>query len=91
MGHVPDPNLKAGAQGDEPEIDWPKLGRNVEQIAKALKSLEAGGLNRHAIIALIHDDTRIAKRDIKTILDSLASMRDTFFHKPKKGVRRGRR
>lgn len=84
------PRARPVLEPPEEEVDLPKLGENVAKIQKALASLEAGGLNRRGIITLIHEDTKIARRDIDRVLLSLGGLRTLFFHQPRKRRPSGR-
>lgn len=46
------------------------LAEAVVRIADGVHKLSESGLNEKAIIVLIHDRTKISKRDIKTVLDA---------------------
>lgn len=54
------------------------LAEAVIKISEALHSLEKSGLNRRAIVALIHDKTHISKVTTETILDSLARLKGWY-------------
>ena len=50
------------------------LASAIVNIGNAAKKLGDSGLNEKAIIALLHDATKLPKRDIKTVLDSLKQL-----------------
>ena len=82
---------KLGAEPEE-EVDFAKLGKNADAIAKSLTRLEKGGMTRNAVVALIYDDTKMARRDIHAVLNSLQGLRAKYFPAPKgKGRATGRR
>jgi transcriptional regulator CtsR len=54
------------------------LADAIVRISEAFTKLSASGLNRDAIIILLHDHTKISKRDIKLILDSLSRLRGWY-------------
>jgi hypothetical protein len=56
------------------------LAEAITRISESLTKLSASGLNRDAIIILLHDHTKIAKRDIKIILESLSRLRGWYCH-----------
>lgn len=50
----------------------------IADVSGSLKRLEKSGLNRKAVIALIADDTKLAKGTIKSVLDSLGDLAKTY-------------
>lgn len=64
----------------EPEIAAePKdLSEAVERISDAMKTLLKSGLNRRAIVVLLHDSTKIPKRDIEAVLSGLETLKKTY-------------
>lgn len=54
------------------------LAEAITRISESFTRLSASGLNRDAIIVLLHDHTKISKRDIKLILDSLTRLRGWY-------------
>lgn len=50
------------------------LAKAIVNIGSAAKKLGDSGLNEKAIITLLHDATKLPKRDIKTVLDSLKQL-----------------
>lgn len=54
------------------------LAEAITRISESFAKLSASGLNREAIIVLVHDHTKISKRDIKLILDSLSRLRGWY-------------
>ena len=54
------------------------LAEAIIRIGESFKKLQESGLNRDAVIVLIHDYTKIPKRDIKLVLESLAKMRGWY-------------
>ena len=55
---------------------------NVDALTKAMEHFIAGGLNRKALITLLHDKTKVAKRTISLILDGIENMPDDYFDPP---------
>ena len=47
------------------------LAEAIVRIGSGLKALRASGLNEKAIIVLVHDQTKIAKKTIKAVFDAL--------------------
>jgi len=54
------------------------LATAIVQISDSVKRLYDSGLNRHAVVALVADDTRLGKKTIETVLDSLLDLRKTY-------------
>jgi len=50
------------------------LAEGVRKIEKAMKEFIVSGLNRRALVVLLHDSTGVAKRDINSILDGLEGL-----------------
>jgi hypothetical protein len=54
------------------------LTQAIMQISGSLEALLKSGLNRRAIIVLLHDETGVNKREITKIIDSLPKLKDWF-------------
>lgn len=54
------------------------LAEAIVRIGDAVEKLNKSGLNRKAIEVLLHDATKVARRDIKIILDSLPRLRGWY-------------
>jgi hypothetical protein len=54
------------------------LASSIVQIGDAVKKLYDSGLNRHAVVALLADDTKLGKKTIETVLDSLLDLRKRY-------------
>lgn len=65
-------------QDEEEEIPQEILAEAIVNISKAFKSLAKSGLNRRAIVALIHDNSRIAKRIIEMVLNNLEALKENY-------------
>jgi hypothetical protein len=63
--------------------DAKKLAASIEKIDKAMKEFNSSGLNRKAIVVLLHDFTEVSKRDINTILDGLEDLGRLYLEKSK--------
>lgn len=50
------------------------LAEAIVRIGSAMKALKASGLNEDAIIVLLHDKTKVAKRTIKTVLRAMRQL-----------------
>lgn len=54
------------------------LAKCIVEISEAMQKLLSSGLNRRAIIALIHDRSKINKSDICIILNNLEALREDY-------------
>lgn len=54
------------------------LAEAITRVSDGFTKLQASGLNKAAIVVLLHDSTKISKRDIVTILDSLARLKGWY-------------
>jgi hypothetical protein len=54
------------------------LAEAVVRIGENMEKLEKSGLNRRGVIALVYDYTKIPKRDIEAVLDSLSKLRGWY-------------
>lgn len=54
------------------------LAEAIIRIGESLNTLQKNGLNRKAIEILIHAQTKVAMRDIRTVLDALPRLRGWY-------------
>lgn len=50
----------------------------IRKISECMESLTRSGLNRAAVIVLLKEETRLGKREIGMVLDSLAELEDRY-------------
>ena len=55
-----------------------EIAHEVEKIQEAFIALRDSRLTRRAVVLLVHDMTKIGKRDIEKMLDSLPHLADHF-------------
>lgn len=61
------------------------IAESIIAISQAMKTICASRLSRKALVALIHDQSRIGKRDIEIVLNNLECLeRDWLKPKPAK-------
>jgi hypothetical protein len=60
------------------DVTYKNLADAVVTISKAMKRLTKSGLNRKAIVVLIADDTRLPRRDINAVLDSIETLAEVY-------------
>lgn len=61
---------KITQQAEVPEVPTEVLAQHIEQISKAMSEINHGPLEKDTIILLIHDVTKLPRRDIKKVLDA---------------------
>lgn len=54
------------------------LAEAIVRIGEAAEKLRSSGLNETAIIVLMHDYTKLPKRDIKLVLDSMRKLKGWY-------------
>lgn len=62
----------------EPPESKEILAEAIVRISNGFTKLQASGLNKAAIVALLYDSTKISKRDIVAILDGLARLKGWY-------------
>lgn len=60
------------------QISREVLAQTIVDISTSMKRLLASGLNRKAIIILIHDQSRIGKREIELVLNNLDALAEDY-------------
>lgn len=65
-------------QDDEKPIEKKILAQALVDMSKSMKSLLASGLNRQAIVILIHDRSKIGKTHIEIVLNNLEALREDY-------------
>jgi len=71
----------AKTEAQLPEItpnDAKSLAEAIRKIDKAVKTLVESGLNRKALVVLLHEETGVARRDINGVLDGLENLGAAF-------------
>ena len=59
-----------------------EIAEEIEKLSKVFTALEDSRLSRRALVLLIHDMTKVGKRDIETLLDALPNLADHFLEEP---------
>lgn len=72
--------LKVVQHPDKP-VQAEILAQAIVDVADGVRRMNASRLSRDAIVTLIHDKSRIAKRDIEIILVHLDSLEATWLKK----------
>ena len=60
------------------DVTHKNLADAVVAISKAMKRLTKSGLNRKAVVVLIADDTKLPRRDINAVLDSIDTLAEVY-------------
>lgn len=70
-------NIKIIKNEEKPE-PTEILAEAVIRISENFEKLQKNGLNKRAIIVLIYDYTKVPKRDIELVLESLAKLKGWY-------------
>ncbi len=62
----------------EKPVERNVLAQAIVDIAAAMKKLTYGGVNRDAIVILVHDQTKLPKRDIVAVFNALQDLERQF-------------
>lgn len=54
------------------------LAKDIEAAGEALRKLLNSGLNRYAIVTLVAQETKVPKRSIERVIDSLSNLHRTY-------------
>lgn len=65
------------AEGDEP-LPYEVIEQSIVAIADAMKRIGDTRLTRRAIVTLIHAESKVPKRDIEIVLNTLEMMERTW-------------
>ncbi len=58
--------------------DAAALADAVRRIDEGMQSIAESGLNRRALVVLLHASTKVTKRDINAVLNGLECLRDAY-------------
>jgi hypothetical protein len=76
------PRIKIEIQQDpEAPIAAEVIAKAIIDIDASAKAILTAGLKYETIVTLIHDHSRLSKRDIRLVLNNLADMRQTWCSK----------
>jgi len=65
-------------QNDDAPVAAEVLATAIIDISDAMRKVNTSGLKRKAIVALIHDQSKISKRAIEIVLNNLESLRQDW-------------
>jgi thiamine monophosphate kinase len=69
---------KINVQQPEPPIPAEVMAQAIIDISDGMKKLSNSGLKRKAVVALIHDQSKISKRHIEIVLNNLECLRQDW-------------
>lgn len=69
-------------QPDADEIPTEVLAQHIQQVSESMAQINRGRLKKDTIILLIHDITKLPRRDIKKVLDACEVLGNVYV-KPK--------
>ncbi len=75
------PQLKVVTNDQNPE-PFEIIAESILAIAKGMEALQKSRLQRKVIVTLIHDQSRLGKRDIEMVLNNLQDLARDYL-KPK--------
>lgn len=58
-------------QPPEPEVAVEVIATSLQSIAKAMQEIDNTRLSRRALVALIHDHSKVSKKTIEVVLNNL--------------------
>jgi hypothetical protein len=65
-------------QPAEEEVPIEILASSIVSIAKAMKKISESRLKLETVVTLLHDHTKVSKREIRFILNSLDALEEIF-------------
>lgn len=57
------------------EEDFSRIAQAIGRISDAGRALQNSGLTRAAVLTLLHDSTKLSKRDIGIVLDEIENLK----------------
>lgn len=70
--------VKVTQKPDVPEVPVEVFAQAIVDIAAAMRRIEGGRLNRAGLVVLLHDRTKVPRRDINYVLNGLLSLERTY-------------
>jgi len=65
------------------EINLEEIAQDIQELSKIGEKLKNSRLNERAVILLIQSETKLPKRDIKYVLDTLPQLEKLYLKKEK--------
>lgn len=65
----------------ENEVSPEVLASSILKISDAMEQLHKSGLNEEAVIVLLHDKTKVAKKTIKLVMHSIRQLSTTYCYR----------
>lgn len=63
---------------EDTEISEEDLVEAIKKISASAQALAKSGLNRRAIVALVHDRSKVAKKTIEIVLNNLEDLAEHY-------------
>lgn len=70
-------NVRVKKSEEKPETKE-ILAEAIVRLGESVKKLDQNGYNRHAIVVLLQDMTKLSRRDITTILDAIPRLKSWY-------------
>lgn len=67
-------------QDKDSSIEVSVLAKNIVKMSETLQDLKKSGLNEEALIILLADSTKMAKRDIKKVFEGMAKLKEDYIN-----------
>lgn len=64
---------------------YAELVAAVERVAEAAEAMQNAGCTRRMIVTLLHDSTKVPKRQIEAVLQGIDTLADTFLETEENG------
>lgn len=74
------PRIKV-TQPEQDPIPAEVIATAIEEIAKGMQKLNSTRLTRRAIVALIHEQSGVARKTIEIVLNNLEALEETWLKK----------
>lgn len=67
----------------KPAVEPEDLAVVIRRVGESFDRLRKSGLNRHAIVTLVSADSKVGKRAVEDVLDSLGNLAQRYTVQPK--------
>lgn len=72
---APAPEVRLDENDPEPTVI---IAKAIIEISEAMERINRSGLKRRALVALIHDNSKLPKRDIDMVLNNLEFLKQNY-------------
>lgn len=63
---------------EENPVEKEVLAEAIVRMSEGVNALSKSGINKKGIILLVHDHTKLPKREIESVIDSLAELKSLY-------------